>query len=53
MPYLSIQTNINASEEQRNDLTAAASKIIAAQLNKPRGLRRDQPHTRSTNDARG
>jgi phenylpyruvate tautomerase len=35
MPYLSIQTNSNISEEQRNDLMAAASKIIAAQLNKP------------------
>jgi phenylpyruvate tautomerase len=35
MPYLSIQTNINVSEEQRSDLAAAASKIVATQLNKP------------------
>ena len=35
MPYLSIQTNIKVSDEQRNDLTTSASKIIATQLNKP------------------
>jgi phenylpyruvate tautomerase len=35
MPYLSIQTNSDLSEEQRNDLMAAASKTIATQLNKP------------------
>ena len=37
MPYLSIQTNSNVSAEQRKDLTTAASKIVAAQLNKPEG----------------
>jgi phenylpyruvate tautomerase len=35
MPYLSIQTNVEIEEEAQNRLLTEASKIVAANLNKP------------------
>ena len=35
MPYLSIQTNTALSEQMRDELLGAASKIVASQLGKP------------------